>query len=449
MFTVPGLLGLARRPVARDLTITFGGRVVQMLLALLGSIASARALGPEDLGRFGLVMTTIMICGTLADGGLTYTCVKFIAQYAATDPERARAVGRSYLALRVIAGSAVALLGFVVSAPLASVALGHPDLTPYLQLAFATVFSLGLSSYPGMALTGLGSFGRLGLASVFNAAITVAGILALFALGRLELTALIAWNVALPLVSTLPAWFLLPREWLPWRRPRGESARHVQVAALREVLGFNKWMLIATLGTVVAVQGDVILLGRLAGPATVGVYTVALALALRLDTLNQSLLTVMLPRASRLQGSTAIEGYARRVFGGTLLMALGLALLALAAQPLIVLFYGEGYVEAAGLFLALAAVALFDLVTSSLFLLALPLNRPRVLAASYWLQVGVLGVAGWLLIPLLAGYGAAAARFLARVVGALYTFGALRRAVGEGATTADEELEPLASTEWA
>ncbi len=60
----------ARKPVVADLAVTFGGRVVQMALALLGNVVSARALGPEDFGRFGLVIATVSICGTLADMAL-------------------------------------------------------------------------------------------------------------------------------------------------------------------------------------------------------------------------------------------------------------------------------------------------------------------------------------------------------------------------------------------
>jgi O-antigen/teichoic acid export membrane protein len=114
---------------------------------------------------------------------------------------------------------------------------------------------------------------------------------------------------------------------------------------------------------------------------------------------------------------------------------------ALLAQPFIALFYGDRYLPSAGLFLALLPIVLFDLITSSLFLVALPMNRPKVLAVSDWLRVASLGVTCWLIIPGLAGYGAAIARSISRVVGAAYTFVALRGA----ATAPEEDVEPLAA----
>ena len=141
-------------------------------------------------------------------------------------------------------------------------------------------------------------------------------------------------------------------------------------SSARELLGFSKWLAVSAVGSIIAAQGDVILLGRLQGPAVVGVYSVALALALRLDTLNQSLLTVLLPRASKLQSASETRHYTRRVGLGSLGLAAGLGVIALLAQPLIAFFYGDRYLPSAGLFLALLPVVLFDLVTSSLFLIA-------------------------------------------------------------------------------
>lgn len=430
------LVGLARSRAVADLAVTTGGRGVQLLLGLAGNIASARALGPADFGRFGIIMATVMICGTLADAGLSQAAIKYISR--ARESGEQYSAARVYLLLRPLIGVVVTVLGLLLAAPVSASVLGHPELTPYLQIAFLTLLSLSISSYPGTVLLGLGIFGRLGLAGVLNAAITVGGILLLLLAGQLDLGTLVAWNVVVPLASSIPTWILLPRKWLPWRLPSG-GLHSLRLLLQRggfawRMLGFGKWMGLATLGSIVAIQADVLLLGRLSTPETVGVYSVALALAMRLDALNQSLILVMLPRANRLQGQADISGYSRRVLAGSLALALLLGAAVFAAQPLIELLYGESYRASAGLFVVLLSVVLFDLVTSSLFLVALPLEKPQVLAAAEWLRVGTVGIAGWLLIPFYAGLGAAMSRLLSRIVGAAYTFWGLRRAMATGAT---------------
>ncbi len=430
------------RRALTDLGATFGSRVLQMLLALVGNVASARVLGPVDFGRFGLVMAVVTICGTLADLGLTYTAIKFIAQFVAEKDARSGMVARLYLGLRVLTGTSTALLVFLLAAPIAQGVLNQSDLTPYLQVGSLTLVALAISSYPGTVLVGLEQFGRLGLAGLLNAVITLGGILLLLATGSLNLTSLVVWNVALPIVSTLPAWFLLPAGWLPWRSGPHRGTLAPQGGLMRSMFDFSKWIFFSNLGSIIVAQGDLLLLGRLADPATVGVYSVALTLAMRLDVLNQSLFTVMMPRASRLRGRVEIRRYLRRVLTGSLVLAGALALAALVAQPAIALLYGERYTEAAPLFMALLPIVLFDLVTSSLFLIAFPLDRPRVLAFADWLRVGVLGLAGWLLIPVYAGFGAVIARLLARVTGTGVALFALRKALSEADqdTTHDEGL---------
>lgn len=430
------MLSLARRRVTGDLLATVGSRSVQILLGLAGNVVSARSLGPADFGRFGLIMSVIMVCGTLADAGLTYTAIRFIARYSEDGSPRGYAVAHSYLLLRVCSGVLVALLGVTLAWPLAW-ALGYADLTPYLQIAFATLVALSLSSYPGTILVGLSLFGRSAIAGVLNAAITLSGILFLFFVGTLSLGTLVAWNVILPLLSTLPAWFLIPPEWLPWRVIGVRRALASALTEARELVNFSKWMGVSLVASMLVAQGDLLLLGRLSTPAIVGTYSVALALASRLDTLNQSLFTVLMPRASRLRGAESMKRYGRQVAVGSGLLAVGLGILALVAQPAILLLYGERYEASSGIFLALLGVVLFDLATSSLFLLAFPLNKPRLLAAADWLRVGVLGIAGWSLIPIYGAFGAVASRFLARLTGTVAALWALLRAI----KTTEEEDE--------
>lgn len=424
LVTVRALLG---RRVVADLALTFGARGGQVLLGLLGNVISARVLGPVEFGRFGLIMATVTIAGTLADAGLTYTAIAFIARHNASDPPQAQRYAQTYFWLRLATGAGGAGLGIGLAAPLAGGLLRDSQLTAYLQLAFGTLLGLGFSSYPGTVLVALGRFGRLASAGLANTAITLLGIVLLFAAARLDLATLVAWNVVLPLVSTLPAWLLVPAA---WRRPWRHAAAGPPKAPIREMLRFSRWMGLSLLASILVAQGDLLLVGWLAGPAVVGVYSVALALASRLDTLNQSLFTVLMPRASRLAGATAMRRYQQQALRGGLLLAGGLGLVALLAQPAIVLLYGARYTEAAPIFLALLGVVLFDLATSALFLIAWPLGQPRVLALADWLRVGVLGAAGWALIPIYGAFGAVGARFLARLTGTVATLWTLRRALG-------------------
>src|SRR5690242_18528212 len=125
--TVRTLLG---RRVVADLALTFGARIGQVLLGLIGNVISARVLGPAEFGRFGLIMATVTIAGTLADAGLTYTAIAFIARHQERNPPQAHRDARIYFWLRLATGAGGAALGFALAAPLAGLLLRDPALTP-------------------------------------------------------------------------------------------------------------------------------------------------------------------------------------------------------------------------------------------------------------------------------------------------------------------------------
>jgi O-antigen/teichoic acid export membrane protein len=410
--------------------VTVGGRAAQLLFALAGNVLSARTLGPADFGRFGLIMGTVTITGTLADAGLTFAAIRFIARDRDSDTAGALATARTYLLLRIASGLLVSLLGVLLSAPIASAVLGQASLTPYLQLGFLILIGLSLSSYPGAVLTGLARFDLIGIAGVLNAMITAGGIVVLFASGLLNLGTLVLWNVALPIASTLPIWFLLPRDWLPWKLARATgSGANTQAAIARRLLRFGRWTAASNLGATLAAQVDLILLGRLTTTATVGIYSVAVTLASRLDILNQSLFTIMMPRVSRLKSTGEMRDYLRRLSRALVILAAALVAVALLAQPLILLLYGERYAEASPIFLVLLVVLVSDLFTTSLSLVAFPLDKPYILAAIEWIRVIVIAALGWPLIIAFGALGAALSRVASRAVSAIYIVASLRQAL--------------------
>jgi O-antigen/teichoic acid export membrane protein len=58
-------------------------------LVLLAMIGVARVLGKVSFGEFGLIQATLGMAGMMAGLGLGATGTRFVAQYAATDPDRA------------------------------------------------------------------------------------------------------------------------------------------------------------------------------------------------------------------------------------------------------------------------------------------------------------------------------------------------------------------------
>jgi O-antigen/teichoic acid export membrane protein len=409
-----------------DLAVTLAGRILQLALAFVGNVVAARSLGPEDFGRFGLVIAVVMILGTLADSGLTFAAVRFVARFRDSDPSQARSAAGAYFYIRAVTALVLCATGIAAAAPVASTILGQPALQPYISQGSVSLLALWFSGYPGAILSGLSMFPKLAFAGLVNALITVSGVVVLAAVSSLDLGTLVLWNVFLPILSSLPAWVLLPAPWRPWKLAEGPSAvRHGGL----ELARFGKWTAASTLGAMLAGQVDLLLMGRLADPASTGAYSVAVTLAGRLDVLNQSLFTVLMPRASRLTGGEELRSYTKKVARASGLLAAGLVVVALVAQPLILLFYGADYAASIPMFLILLPVVLVDLIATSSMLVTFSTNQARLMATGEWLRATIVLSLAAVLIGPLGGAGAALARLASRAAGGVYTLWAIGRRV--------------------
>jgi O-antigen/teichoic acid export membrane protein len=259
------------------------------------------------------------------------------------------------------------------------------------------------------------------------ASLTMLGAMAaLFALDRLSLTAAVGVGIAGQLASLAMLLALLPRQWRSALRRagglRGEESRRVRA--------FAGWLGVAGVLWALEAQLDLILVSRMLAPPKVGLYALALGLALKADVLNQIVHTTLLPTVSGLTNRQAFADYARRSIVRSSLLAVPLVVALPLAGPLIGAVYGGDYEPATPILYALMAVVLFDLVVSPLLLLAYPLNLPRRIAASNAVGTVTLAVVAAALIPLFGVYGAAAGRLAGRIVGALVAGGAIAVQLG-------------------
>src|SRR5438270_13461840 len=68
---------------------SFAGTALARTLALAASVVTARLLGKQGYGEFGVVNSTLLTLQTFASVGLGATATRYVAELRAKDPERA------------------------------------------------------------------------------------------------------------------------------------------------------------------------------------------------------------------------------------------------------------------------------------------------------------------------------------------------------------------------
>lgn len=413
---------------ARRLGVTLGGYAGRFGLTFGASILIARWLGPAGYGAIALVAAAFAIVDTIGDAGLTYAAIRAVSRALSIDQDNARRLARAYLGLGLAGNALAALGGVALAGPIAQALLGRPDLEPYLRLAFLGLVPAAISGYVAVVIQSMQEFGRLARLQIVSSAGYLAGVLLLATFGQLSVASIVLLGAVTPLLAVAYGARRLPAGWLG---PTGLLSRPVRTA-WRELFGFSRWLWISAILSLLAAQLDLLLVGHWAGAATVGLYALAFNLSLRLDVLNQARFTVLLPAVSTLRTPGDVHRYIRRNVAWGAGLSLPCLAGALLARPLIELFYGADFVEAAPIFQVLLVGVIFDLITAPLVLLAFPFEAPKVLAASDGIRVAVLFALSAVLIPVAGPLGAAAAKLAAKLAGTIFALVILsrRRPVG-------------------
>lgn len=357
-----------RARAARGLGWVLGSLAGARLVNLLATLVLARLLVPEDFGVLAvplLVLTYLESVGDLGTG----------AALVQRDTEREGAALISF-------GSALALslpwmLGTWLGADAIAGFFGRPDVAPAIELLALSFPLKALGQTHDSLLQRELRFGRRTAAELTRAGVKalVAILLALAGFGAWslvwgQLAGTVGWTVALWCLST----------WRPWHRWR--EAREQAAAAWRPLFGFGAQVVIVNVLSAILHHLDKVLVGRVAGLAVLGLYTVAARLPeAAVTTLTWAVGRVAFPAFARAQ---ADRDERRRVYLDALkLVSLaaapaGAGLLVL-AQPIVVVAFGEDWREAAAPLRWLALAAVFRALASHAGDLMKGVGRPELL----------------------------------------------------------------------
>jgi O-antigen/teichoic acid export membrane protein len=311
------------------------------LSSFLGFLALGRLLSPRDFGVVALAATFIVLMTTLADTGFATYLVQV---------EDLTAEAKS-TAFWIATGSGVLLFGVgcAVAYPLAAL-LDVPELRRVLPVLAVSMVFVGLSSVPVAVLTREMQFQALAMRQVTAtvASVVVGVSLALAGAGP---WALVGQFLVLRLVTTIVLALVTEL------RPKGGFSR----SEARKMLSYSGKAMGAHMLFHLRDQGEVLLIGAIAGPVALGIWTVASRLVIVVgDLLGTVIGSVAAPLFARVQSDGARLGRAISATAGmgTLILAPALVLLALLSHELVPHVFGSQWKAATGVaaFLALRGI---------------------------------------------------------------------------------------------
>jgi len=397
-----------RRPsFARSAALTYGSQVTAAFLSLLNVLIVARALGPEGRGHVAFLTAIAWLTASLATLGVQ----EANANLAAGEPRTRRSLATNSVLLALVLGAAMVggLLALIALFP--GVAGESEAALRWITFAFLPVIVLQiLLRFLIQADYGFG---------VVNAAFVLAPVLNVSVNGLFAATGMLSVRSAVGVWLAGQALETIIFVWYVGRRLAGFGAPDLALA--RRMLGFGAK---AHAGRVMQLGNyrlDQWILGAIAGPRELGLYSVAVAWAEALWYLPTALSYVQRPdlvRAARREAArlTAV------VFRAAVLVTAVSGLVMVAAAPLLcVTIFGSDFRGSVDDLRVLVWGA-FGMVALKLFGNAL-VARSRPVLQSLAVGVGfactvVLDV---ILIPPFGGLGAALASTLSYTAAGVFS----------------------------
>src|SRR4051794_34178104 len=381
----------------KAVTLTSGTKAYWMLGAMIGTVITARFLGPQGRGVIAAATSWVALFVTFGHFSLSNVII-----YLLGGQERERL-------LPVVTGSVMALvaamtlLGWSIAAAMHAVTHGrlfqHIE-PPVLAIAFAGLPFLLWMENGNSLLIVLGDLKRLNFAQFAG---TTAGIV-------LVALAVGVWKggVAAALAATGGSYAIVVGIGIA-RIVRTARPLAVSRAMIRELLSGGLRLHLAAMSTFFFTNIAVILLNQFRPVAEAGFFQLAMQLTLAMAVVPMAIAVVAFSIVARDGADVAWREHRALIFQ-TMLYALGAAVVAYVAAPVVVpLIAGRAFAP---------AVPVFRTMTLSIFGMALTtVMTPQWIARGYFLRATMLalsaaavGVVGnYVLIP---RYGMAAAAWM-------------------------------------
>lgn len=301
-----------------------------------------RILGPEDYGRYGLVITLTTMIIILIGNGIPTAMSKYLSEVFVAKPHLVGIIKKKAIFLQVLLMSGVTLL-FFLAAPLFAYLLGDPTLEPLFRIATLIIPAFSAASFYFSFFTGIHKFHIQAILKTVRSLarlLLIVGLAYLFSVQGAVFGYIFAPLIVFFLAFAIDKWYLSGAIWKRVSLTEMFDAKKLWQFAWPITLFMLFYELLITI--------DIFLVKRLlADDYLTGIYNGALTVSRIPYYLFYALTIVLLPTISN---ATATGNWkkARSILNTTLrlelLLLTPIAALMIAFAPSVVsLFYGEAY----------------------------------------------------------------------------------------------------------
>jgi O-antigen/teichoic acid export membrane protein len=323
--------------------IEFLGQAVVVLSGALLTVALAQLLGADSYGLFSLALSVLWVAQIFSRAGIAKSAARYVAEYRGSDPGQIPHLLKYsffYLLTVILLVSSVMAAGHRYFASL----IGEPDLAPLLLVGVLLIIFATLKRFSRIVLQGFEAirFGAVIHATDRGLRLIVA--ITLVSLGYGALGALLGYVIAFAITSAVGIFYIYIKFY------RGKERSPVAKGLSKRILRYAFPLTATSTGNVIDRRMDTILIGFYLGPVSVAYYAITKQIVgfikMPVDALGFTLAPTYKSQQAKGNSKTATRIYEEALSHGLLVYIPAAAGLALIAEPLIRLIFGQQYLGA-------------------------------------------------------------------------------------------------------
>lgn len=403
-----------------DMVKVMGGTFTRNILRGLVKILVVGYLAPAVYGILKSIFDFFRILSSLADFGLDYAMVTFVsAARRKGEQSEQNQMLKIVLFLKLYIVLAAVLIGNLLAPKLAVWVLSDASLTIYIRCVFFALGGQLLWTYISSYFSAHQDFTKLALylSTMPFLMLIATGCMIFF--NKFNLHTIIMLYLFAPFVTALLWWFVLNKYFMKYSS--------WNTLLVKKLFNFSRWVYLSNSASTTRNHLNTLLLKNAslsgsvtAGNLNAGLYGFGSELASEITIFSESILTVLLPKATSKTSAEELKRFLKRAYRNLVLLIVPLFCLMFLAKPFLIYFlayFKESYLEyvpALPIFYILYSGALFSIASLPMRTALYAMRLPQIETVMELIMLVILVAGGILLIPIYGSIGAAAVVFIQR-----------------------------------
>lgn len=303
-----------------------------------------RILGPADYGRYGLVVTMTTMIIILIGNGIPTAMSKYLSEFFESNPIMISSIKKQAVRLQLLIVGTITVIFFIFSPMIANI-LGDPSLTKLFRISTLIIPSFAAASFYFYYYTGIHKFNIQSILKTFRSIFRVIAIISLAYFFKVEGS--IAGYIIAPFAVFLVAYFI-DKIWISKKYPYDKKILFDWKKLANYAWPITVFMLFYEL----LISIDLYLVqGILKDEHLTGIYNGALTVARIPYYLFYALAIILLPMISKTTSQNKHRETFSLISSSLRLMLIllfpAVILMAVYADQILTIFYGQAFSEGA------------------------------------------------------------------------------------------------------